>query len=68
MRFTRADIDGKFYHAIEAARAEYNGMMWLLERGAPMANCAYNAETGRFAIAWDRADLLAEFPYPFDAN
>ena len=72
----RADIVYKFETATRNAKAEHDGMLWLLTRGFKSDNVIFYTHTGRFGFGWRAPvdaeilsgllDIISEFPFAYD--
>lgn len=72
----RAAVEKNYRSAIAKAEAEYNGFLWLLDRGFQTSNVIYYSHAGRFGFGWrspvdgdllsNLLDVISEFPYPYD--
>jgi hypothetical protein len=72
----RVDIKAKYEREREAARLEFEGFTWFMDRGIRTDNLIFYSHTGRFCFGWRSAvdaellstvlDVVSEFPYPYD--
>jgi hypothetical protein len=72
----RRDIVEKYQHAIRAAKAEHDGMMWLMDHDIPVDNVIYYTHTEKFCFGWRQPmersvisrllDILSEFQWDYE--
>lgn len=72
----RAEAEAEFKKDSELAATEYNGKIWLLDRGLSLENVIFYNHTGRFSFGWRTpygpqaaaalADAVRGFPFEFD--
>jgi hypothetical protein len=72
----RRDIADRLEKVTRHARAEHDGMLWLMDHGVNIDNVIYYSHTGRFGFGWRRPvdeailssllDLITEFPFSYD--
>lgn len=72
----REDIESKFARETANAKAEHDGMLWLLDHGVKIDNVIFYDHTGRFCFGWQSPvspevrsqllDVISEFPFPYD--
>jgi hypothetical protein len=76
MAKARADIKIKYEREREAARLEFEGFTWFMDKGINTDNLIFYSHTGRFCFGWRNKvdaellsavlDVVSEFPYPYD--
>lgn len=72
----RADIETKYARATANAKAEHDGLLWLMDHGIKLDNVIFYDHTSRFGFGWrqpvseafksDLLDIISEFPFPYD--
>lgn len=72
----RQDVAAKYKAAIENAKTEHDGYMWLMDNGVNIDNVIYYNHTGRFAFGWRKpieevlytelCKVLCEFCFDYD--
>lgn len=72
----RQDIEQKAEKRIRSAKAERDGMTWLLDHGVKIDNVIYYDHTGKFSFGWRKPvsqdvksgllDILVEFPFEYE--
>lgn len=72
----RADIEHSYQVDTANAKAEHDGMLWLLDRGFDIENVIYYNHTGKFSFGWRSPvsagvkskllDVLSEFPFDYE--
>lgn len=72
----RRDIRQKFEKKTENAKAEHDGLIWLMDRGFDVDNVIYYDHVGRFAFGWRSPvsdevaqkllEVVSEFPFPYE--
>jgi len=72
----RARIIENRDETIEAANAEYDGLIWLLNHNVNIDNVIYYSHTKKFCFGWQSPlsesvksallDVLVEFPFPYE--
>lgn len=72
----RRRIAEKYQVTTAAAKAEHDGLLWLLDHGVKIDNVIYYSHTQKFAFGWrqpvdptfksELLDLISEFPYDYE--
>lgn len=72
----RMDIEEKYQRDTANAKAEHDGLLWLLDHGVKIDNVIYYDHTGRFGFGWrhpvdaeilsELLDIITEFQWPYD--
>lgn len=72
----RADIEAKFRTETANAKAERDGLIWLLDHGIKIDNCIYYSHTAKFSFGWRSPvsddirgrllQIISEFPFPYE--
>ncbi|MCP4570569.1 MAG: hypothetical protein GY841_23540 [FCB group bacterium] len=76
LRDQRARIEADFKKDTENAKAEHDGLIWLMDNNVSIDNVIYYNHTKRFCFGWrhpvgadvksELLDLLCEFPFDYD--
>lgn len=72
----REDIERKYQKETRTAKAEHDGLLWLLDHGVKIFNVIYYNHTEKFCFGWRKPlepelkshllDLLCEFPFDYE--